>query len=120
MTDEPAALPRLADVDPEAYEELIQLLGDGVCSPHHYVPSPEERNRLVAVAAQLRVRRRCGCGDPVCRTYGFPGSQYITRLIDFEVSDGMALVLLEQADTIVCFERLFFSRGAMRVHREED
>lgn len=121
MTDAPAALPRLAEVDPEAYDELVHLLREGVCSPHDYVPSPEERDRLITVAEQLRVRKRCGCGDPVCRTYNFPGSQYVTSVIDFEVSDGMALVLLdEQGDTIVCFERLFLSRGPMRVHREED
>jgi hypothetical protein len=121
MTDEPASLPPLADVDPEAYEELIHLLREGVCSPHDFVPSCEERNRLVRTAEQLVVRGRCGCGDPVCRTYDFPGSQLITTVIDFEVADGLAFVLLdERRETIVCFERLFLSREPMLPHRDED
>jgi hypothetical protein len=115
VTDD--AVPRrFAEVDPEAYAELIHLLRDGVANPNHYVPSPEERQRLLAVAEQLVVRKKCACGDPVCRTYDFPGSQYVTIVIDFETSGGIALVLLdERGDNIVCFERLFLNRGSMRL-----
>jgi hypothetical protein len=105
---------RFADVDPEAYAELIHLLHDGVANPNDTAPSPEERQRLVVIAEQLVVRRKCDCGDPVCRTYSFPGSQRITQVIDFQVRGGMALVLLdERGDNIVCFERLFLDRGPM-------
>jgi hypothetical protein len=106
---------RFADVDPEAYAELIDLLRDGVANPNDTVPSLEERQRLVLAAEHLVVRRKCDCGDPVCRTYDFPGSQRFTQVIDFKVRGGMALVFVdERGDNIVCFERLFLDRGPMR------
>jgi hypothetical protein len=113
MTDDTTPR-RFADVDPVAYAELIHLLRDGVADPYDTVPTPEHRQWLVAAAEHLVVHRKCGCGDPVCGTYDFPGSQRITQVIEFDVGDGMALVLLdERGDNIVCFERLFLERGEM-------